>query len=158
MKYLAADAFAAGGAGGSSWGTRDEFRHTLDFAKAFHMKQIVSGCEAQGESSVGVSVRCDITYHGLRSDEVGLGPYGDSYWDFVVRNGKITSAVPTDGYIVNGFSAERWEPFQRWVTSTHPEDVPTLYPVPEPTNWDEFIRLWGKRTREWVAAVKAGSA
>ena len=127
-------------------------------AKAFHVKQIVSGCERQGESSDGVSVRCAYAYHALRSDEVGLGPYGDSYWDFVVRNGKISLAVPTVGYITNGFSAERWEPFQRWVTSTHPEDVPTLYAPGDFGISKEAIRLWDRRTREWVAAVKAGAA
>jgi hypothetical protein len=158
LKLLTADAVATGaGNSGNRWGSRDAFRQEVALAKAFHVRQIVSGCERQGESSDGVSVRCAYAYHALRSDEVGLGPYGDSYWDLVVRNGKITSAVPTVGYITNGFSAERWEPFQRWVTGTHPEDLPTLYPVGEFGISKETIRLWDRRTREWVAEEK-GSA
>ena len=127
-------------------------------ARAWHIKQKVTGCEDQGESDGGVTVHCTFDYHAFRSDEVGLGPYTDNYWDLVVRNGKITSVAGAWAYITNGFSSERWEPFQRWVTSAHPEDLQVMYPVGDFGITKESIRLWDRRLREWVAAVKAGSA
>ena len=84
------------------------------------------------------------TTTNFRSDEVGLGPYTDNYWDLVVRNGKITSVAGARAYITNGSSAERWEPFQRWVASTHPEDLQTMYPVGELRITEEAIRLWDR--------------
>jgi ketosteroid isomerase-like protein len=159
LKYLAKEGIATGsGITGLSWGTRQEFGREVAMAKAQRQTQIVTGCEEQGESSDGVAVQCAFDHHEFRSQEVGLGPYLDNYWDLVVRNGKITSAVSTRAYITNGSSAQRWEPFQRWVTSAHPEDLQTMYPVGEFGITKEAIRLWDRRIREWVAAVKAGAA
>ncbi len=132
LKYLTAEGIATGsGITGLSWGTRQEFRREVAMAKAQRQTQTVTGCEEQGESSDGVAVQCAFDHHEFRSQEVGLGPYLDNYWDLVVQDGKITSAVSTRAYITNGSSAERWEPFQRWVTSAHPEDLQTMYPVGE---------------------------
>jgi ketosteroid isomerase-like protein len=159
LRYLSEDGITTGSGNTSlSWGTRDEFRKEVSMAKARRIKQAVTGCEEQGESGDGVAVQCAFDFHAFRSDEVGLGPYTDNYWDFVVRNGKITSAVSTWAYITNGFSAERWEPFQRWVASAHPADLPTMYPDAEFEIVKETIPLWERRLREWVAAVKAGDA
>ena len=159
LKYLTAEGIATGsGITGLSWGTREEFRREVAMAKAQRQTQTVTGCEEQGESGDGVAVQCAFDHHEFRSQEVGLGPYLDNYWDLVVRNGKIISAVSTRAFITNGSSAERWEPFQRWVTSVHPEDLQTMYPVGEFGITKESIRLWDRRIREWVAAVKAGAA
>ena len=92
----------------------------------------------------------------FRSDEIGRGPYSDNYWDIVVSDGKITSAVPTWAYLTNGSSAEMWVPFQAWVASTHPEDLQTMYPG-EPVPTEESMRLWDERTGEWAEEVKASS-
>ena len=159
LKYLGAEGIATGSGDTSlSWGTRAEFRREVSMAKARRIKETVTGCEEQGVSGEGVAVQCAFDFHGFRSDEVGLGPYTDNDWDFVVEDGKITSAVSTWAYITNGFSAERWEPFQRWVTSAHPEDLQTMYPVGEFGITKAAIGLWERRLREWVAEVKAGAA
>jgi hypothetical protein len=60
-------------------------------------------------------------------------------------------------FLTNGSSAEMWQPFQAWVTSTHPEDLQTLYPVGDPVPTEETIRLWDERTREWAEEVNASS-
>ena len=86
LKYLAKEGIATGsGITGLSWGTREEFRREVSMAKAQRQKQTVTGCEEQGESSDGVAVQCAFDHHEFRSDEVGLGPYTDNYWDLVVR-------------------------------------------------------------------------
>ena len=123
-------------------------------AKALHIEQTPPTCEQQGSSAEGTTVRCAFDYHAFRSDEIGRGPFTDNYWDLIVRDGKVTSAVSTWAYLTNGFSAQMWEPFQAWVTSAHPEDVQTLYPVGDPPITDEGIRLWEQRLREWAATVK----
>jgi len=161
LKYLSEDGVVTGsGTTGIPWGSRDEFRKEVAMAKARRIKQHVIGCDEQGTSGAGVAVQCAFEFDGFRSDEVGLGPYTDNTWDFVVRNGKISSAVATWAYITNGFSAERWEPFRRWVASAHPEEMSTMYAaddggfgIDKPS-----IGLWERRLKEWVAAVKAGTA
>jgi hypothetical protein len=158
LKYLANVGIATGsGITGRSWGTREDFRREVLLAKAQRQKHIVTGCEEQGESSDGVAVQCAFDHHEFRSDEVGLGPYTDNYWNFVVEDGKITSAVSTRAFITNGSSAERWEPFQRWVTSAYPEDAAVMYGV-EFRITKEAVRLWERHVREFAAAEKAGTA
>ena len=69
-------------------------------------KQTITGCAQQGESPGGVTVRCTFDLHMLGSDQLGLGPFGDNYWDLTIRDGKIISGwmwAPSD---INGF-AER---------------------------------------------------
>ena len=64
--------------------------------------------------------------------------------------------MATWDYIRNGVSSEMWAPFQAWVTSTHPEDVPVMYSVAGQIT-DEAIRLWDERLSEWAATVNSGS-
>jgi hypothetical protein len=111
----------------------------VSLADAQHFFVSVFGCVQQGVSGTGVAVRCAFDYHLFRSDEIGRGPYTDNYWDIVVSDGKITSAVQTQAYLTNGSSAEMWQPFQAWVTSTHPEDSSPA--VGDPTT-EEAMRLW----------------
>jgi hypothetical protein len=117
-------------------------------------------CEAQGESAKGTTVHCTFDYHVHRSDEIaGRGPYsGNSYSDIVVRDGKITSAAATWDVFGSGSSNEMWTPLQAWVTRTHPEDLLIMYPVGDPDITDEYIRVWDQNTREFAAAVNAGTA
>jgi hypothetical protein len=125
--------------------------------RARHIEQKPPTCEQQGNSVEGTTVRCAFDFHAFRSDEIGRGPFRDNYWELVVRDGKITSAVSTWTFLTNGFSAQMWQPFQTWVTSTHPADLQTMYPVGDPPITKQAIRLWEQRLREWAAAVKASS-
>jgi hypothetical protein len=155
LKYLSKEGIATGsGHTALKWGSPDEFRSEVAMAKARHIEQTPPTCEQQGNSDEGTTVRCAFDYHAFRSDEIGRGPFRDNYWELVVRDGKVTSAVSTWSYITNGFSAQMWEPFQAWVTSAHPEDLQTLYPVGDPPITEQGIRLWERRLREWAATVK----
>ena len=75
LKLLTEDTIVSGSGWPGGWGSRERFRSELAYMKAQGVKQIVNGCEEQGESGDGVSVRCAFDYHVFRSDEVGLGPY-----------------------------------------------------------------------------------
>jgi hypothetical protein len=157
LTYLTQDAIATGAGYTGTWGSPDAFRSHVSLAQGMHIYQTVTGCENQGESGDGVAVRCAFDFHELRSDEIGRGPYTGSSWDLVVSDGKITYAWVTWVFLTNGSSAEMWQPFQAWVTSTHPEDLQTLYPVGDPVPTEETIRLWDERTREWAEEVNASS-
>jgi hypothetical protein len=161
LTFLTEDALADGMGWPGGWGSADAFRQEATFLAAQKFELLVKGCEKQDVSKPGVSLRCDVDYHAIRSRELGRGPFTGAQWDIVVEDGMITSSVPTWPYITNGFSAQMWEPFQRWVASAHPQDVVVMYDpaAASPGQMtDEAIRLWEQRTREWVADVKAGRA
>jgi hypothetical protein len=159
LGYLTDDAVASWqGYPGASWGSPELFRLELSVLDAHRVELIVTGCESQGEAADGTNVRCAFDLHLYGSNLIGRGPYGDNYWDFVVRDGQITSAAGTFPYFANGLSNEMWSPLQTWMTSTHPEDLRIMYPVGDPEDIEEFIRVWEERTREYAAAVKAGRA
>jgi hypothetical protein len=149
LTYLTEEAFA------DHWQDEDTFRMELAFHRATGSKQMVRGCKEQDDSADSTTVRCAFAYHDFYSDEIGRGPFTDSYWDVVVRDGKVTSAVVNGNVFTNGFSNEMWTPFQVWVTSTHPEDVPVMYMGGGWAITEESIPLWEQRLREWVEWVKA---
>jgi hypothetical protein len=159
LTYLTEDALATGAGGaGISWGTRDGFRLDVALSEAQGLRQMVTGCDKQGVSAAGTAVRCDFDLlHAFRSEEIGRGPFTDNYWDLVVRDGKITSAVSIWAYLKNGFSAEMWAPFKAWVASTHPLDVQVMYLGGTAAVTEESIALWEQRLWEWVESVKASS-
>ena len=155
LTYLTEDS-TGGGYTNTLWASPETFRLDVAMAKAQHIEEMFTGCAEQGDSAAGTTVRCTFDMHAYSSDDVGRGPYGDNYWDLVVRNGKITSALATWAYITNGVSTEMWQPFQAWVASTHPEDVQVMYSVTGQIT-EEAIRLWDERLTEWAATVNSGS-
>ncbi len=117
----------------------------------------LDSCE--GSSSDGASyVSCAFDYHGLRSDEIGRGPFSGSTFDFTVRNGKIVSGSMNSD--TTTFSTQMWEPFERWVSKTFPADAAVMYT--DSTHSDfrltpESIRLWDEHTRGYVKHVLAAA-
>jgi hypothetical protein len=140
------------------WESPDDFRLEAALREAQGRKYIVTDCEPQGDSADGTAVRCSFDLHAIRSDEIGRGPYTDNSWEFVVSDGKITSAAETWAFIQNGFSAEMWQPFQAWVARTHPVDLQAMYVGGTGAVTEESVALWEEYTKEWVAEVNAGSA
>jgi len=159
LTYLTNDAIAKGIAEG--WDTPVEFRLGLAHYRAQGYKQTVNDCEQVGNSESGVSLVCAFDMHGIKSDEIGLGPYIDNYWNLTVRDGRIDSAYQRMAYLSNGFSKQMWEPFAAWVRVEHPDDIVAMYTdesqemqrVTEDSN-----RLWERRTAEYVAAVTQNPA
>jgi hypothetical protein len=158
LKVLSNEAIVDGqGWPAGGWGSREAFRSELSLLAAIGFKQIVTGCEEQPAAPPSATVHCDFDVHAIRSNEIGFGPYTGNSWDFVVRDGKIASVASNWGYLTNGFSQEIWEPFRAWVTSAHPDDVEVMYRPGGAVMTDESIRLWEKRSREWVKVVKASA-
>jgi hypothetical protein len=143
LTYLTDDAVAA------EWGNEEEFRLWLSFFDAVGTKTLNIACEQHGDSASGIVVRCTYDDHMFRSDQMGLGPYSGNYWDLTILDGTIVSAS-MDFEGTNEFSAQIWEPFRRWVTTEHPDDIAVMY---DGSGWrisEESIPLWDQHTREYV--------
>ena len=150
ISYLSDDADLSGL--DSPGGTR-EFRLLISFLEAQGYKQMLDSCEETGSSASGTEVRCTFDFHGIRSDEIGLGPYSGSYFDLTVRDGEIVQASKT--WAIGEFSPQMWEPFAEWVSTTYPEDGAVMYNS-NYTNFrlsEESIRLWERHSREYVEEV-----
>jgi hypothetical protein len=134
--------------------TPEEFRLELAIFQAMRYRHTITGCEEVGESPSGVAVRCTFDMHAFGSDEVGLGPYTDNYWDLIVRDGRLTAAVSSWAVATNGFSAERWEPFAEWVVANYPDEVLALYTDDRQVqfvNSEETVLRLHQRVDEFVA-------
>jgi hypothetical protein len=147
MTYLADDAIIA------SLSAQDDPRLLLSWLEATGYQQILHSCEGVG-SSASSSVRCTFDFNGLRSREIGRGPFGGSSFDLVVRDGKIVQA--SQNWEIEKFSPQVWEPFASWVSTAHPNDAAVMYLDESHSNvrlTRESIRLWELRTREYVEEV-----
>jgi hypothetical protein len=144
--YLADDATIA------SMGAQDDLRLLISYLKATGYEQILGPCEGLGTSSSG-SIRCPFDFHALRSGEIGRGPFVGSSFDLVVRDGKIVHAA--QGWEIEKFSPQMWEPFAGWVSKAHPKDAAVMYTdgCCNVRLTRESIRLWELRTREYVEEV-----
>jgi hypothetical protein len=145
--YLAEDATIASMTG------RDDLRLLISYLEATGYQQILDSCEGVSNSASG-SVRCTFDFHALRSGEIGRGPFGGSSFDLVVHDGKIIRA--TQGWEIEKFSPQMWEPFAGWVSTAHPKDAAVMYTDESHSNvrlTEESIRLWDARTREYVEEV-----
>ena len=138
-------------------GTRD-FRLLMRFWEVTGFEHILDSCVETSSLPSGTVVRCTYDFHGLRSDEIGRGPYSGNYDEITVRDGEI---VDMSSYFeISKFSPQMWDPFVGWVLTNYPEDVAVMYEsgLHEPRLTRESIRLWERHTREYVKAVKEGTA
>jgi hypothetical protein len=146
--YLADDATIA------SMGGQDDPRLLISWLEATGYRQILHSCEQLGSSASG-SIRCRFDFHALRSGEIGRGPFGGSSFDLVVRDGKIVQV--SQGWEIEKFSPQVWEPFARWVAQAHPKDTAVMY-LDETHSGvllsEESIRLWERHTQGYVDEVK----
>ena len=153
ISYLAADAdlseFIEGGVEG--------LRPSIRFDEATGFQRLFDSCVATVPTPTGMSVRCPYDFHGIRSEEIGLGPYSGSWLNIEVEDGQIVSVSDEIVFMSNGFSAQMWEPFAVWIGRTYPDDGAIMY-----ENWpsigmaqytEESIELWEERSIEYVAVV-----
>ncbi len=133
-------------------------RRMMAWDEAVGYEQTVHGCNETGSSSFGTTVRCMIDYQSLRSGELGLGPFGSSFFDITVADGKIVKASM---YLdIEQFSPQVWEPFATWVSTTHPKNAATMYEDSSLSNMvltPKSIGLWERRTAEYVQHVLEGT-
>jgi hypothetical protein len=125
-----------------------------DEATGFQL--LLDSCMETSSGAARTTVRCDYDYHAIRSEERGLGPYSESWLDFIVVDGKIASVSDHLEFESNGFSSEVWEPFAAWVAANHPDDVLAMYGDSSQTSLeitDESVALWEQRSLEYVEDV-----
>jgi hypothetical protein len=147
--YLSDDALA-------SLGGLERLGRQFAWDEASGFEIIVTSCEPSPTHASGIKVVCSYDFHGIRSDEMGLGPFGGSQVTFLIRDGMIVTVAGSVETTDNGFSTQVWEPFAAWVLATHPEDVPIMYSDSSQSDYrvtDESIRLWDQRTRDYVQHV-----
>jgi hypothetical protein len=152
--------YLAGAADISGFGVEDprEFRLLIAFDEATGLEVIPASCEETGTSPSSTYLRCAFDFHGIRSEEIGRGPYGGSYIDITVGNGQIIRAAPF--LDIRKFGPQMWDPFAEWVSTNYPKDVAAMY-VGDFSDYrltPESIRLWEQHSREYVQAVKQGTA
>lgn len=147
--YLADDATIA------SMGADDDVQLLLSLLEAEGYKQILGSCNELVSGSFGIELRCPFHFHAIRSDEIGRGPFSGSYFDLMVRDGKV--AQVEQQWAIEEFGPQMWEPFAKWVSKAHPRDVAVMYIDEGQSNvrlTRESIRLWGLRTQEYVEEVE----
>ncbi|MGH8957261.1 MAG: hypothetical protein ACRDVK_01165 [Acidimicrobiia bacterium] len=140
--YLAPAALADVG------GSLENLRLELAFYESHEFKWILEPCTEQNTNPSGTVVRCSYSAHGIRSDEIGRGPFGNNWFLVSVRDGKIGRILDQFSYSSNGFSDEMWEPFADWVTENYPDDVAVMYTdsfQETPQYTEESIALWEQR-------------
>jgi len=87
IAYLADDADLSGLEGGTQ-----KLPSLLSLLEAQGYKQMLTSCDGSGSTASGTDVVCTFDFHGIRSDEIGLGPYSGSSFDLTVRDGEIVRA------------------------------------------------------------------
>ena len=150
--YLADDAVT------TDWPSPEELRADLSWNEAVGWTELRSPCQKSGRDGATVELTCDYEVHALGSDELGRGPFGDSYWSLHVRDGQIVYASPQFPFEANGFSAEMWEPFLAFVDASYPGDADVMYNDnrSEPAVTPESLQLWEQHVSDYVASETAG--
>ena len=145
--------YLAPGARIASMTGQDDLRLLISYLEATGYEQILDSCEGVSDrpDSASGKIRCTFDFHGLRSGEVGRGPFGGSSFDLIVHDGKIVEA--RQDWEIEKFSPQMWEPFAGWVTTAHPKDAAVMYTDETHSNvrlTEESVRLWGKHSLEYV--------
>ena len=155
MTYVADDADLTG-MDGFPEATSESLSMLTSFLEAFRWDQTITSCEALPGAIAGDTVVvCEFEWHGLRSDEIGQGPFGDSEFVVTVRDAEIVEAAWY--WNIQKFSGQMWDPFAAWVSETYPNDVELMYQDGQ-TNFrlgPGSIRLWDHHGREYVNDVLA---
>ncbi len=168
MSYVAADADLGGLIESPAPANEKGLSLELALLRAQRLQLTIKSCQAASFGSA-TSVVCGIDFNAIASDVLGLGPFTGSTFVFTVRDGEIVKAAGNPN--LDEFSVQMRAPFAEWVYATYPGDFHVMYktgryvaPFPEgfkqvwgrPTA--ESIRLWEQHTREYVKAVRQGTA
>lgn len=152
MTYLTDDAIA------EAFESPETMRLELNLYEAQPYTVTILDCEQHDETAAGIIVRCPYEFHFIRSDEIGVGPFGDNYWDLTVRDGKIVMAVDNLPFMTNGMNTEIWTPFANWVSAEYPEDAAVMFTdgLSSAVYSEESAQLWAQRAQDFVQAVLTG--
>jgi hypothetical protein len=121
-------------------------------------QQTITSCQAGSLVSSDTTVICAFDFHGIRSDEIGRGPFSGSTFTITVTDGAISRASME--WDTQKFSPQMWEPFADWVISTYPRDAVVMYTDGTLSDFrltQKSIRLWELRSKEYVREVQRGN-
>jgi hypothetical protein len=139
-------------AGGDGWRAENRWFEAVGFTLQ------PESCEEGATTFAGVHVDCPFAYQSLGSQDLGVGPFGDNIYSFIVEDGKIISSDLQLEYESNGFSKQVWEPFAAWVSEQHPQDAAVMYVdwpgMTQQAYSDKAIELWHARTLEYVESQR----
>lgn len=130
---------------------------TLRLLEAQGFQAELFDCHPVSTSNARTVLSCPIEFHILRSNEIGIGPFGGSAFALTVVDNRITRAS-LNLQVIKEFSPTMWEPFAAWLLATYPEDVALMYTDASQSLealTEESIALWEQRTREYVASFDA---
>lgn len=153
-------AFAAGDvnqaasylAPGPQW---QEFRSEMREKGAWRREYFFEPCqETPGSSALGASFECTFAYDVLRSDELGLEPFGNNLVTLTVQGDDITFARVFYDYTDNG-QGDLFAAIGAWVQKNHPGDWAFMentegYTKAEMRRWQQ---LWDQYSRDYVDAM-----
>jgi hypothetical protein len=117
----------------------------------------IQPCETMSSSEAGTRVACPFSYYLLRSEELGLEPFEGNEFTVFVVDGKVVSGDIYQDWFNNGQS-DLFEEIGAWVRANHPGDWAAMNIDGGGTPAEERrgLRLWEKRTQEYVDAQTAG--
>ena len=129
------------------------WRRVMSRNQAWDIDFMFEPCRQTTTNSVGSGVICFFSFHALRSQEVGRGPFEDATFTvWVDENGDVFDADPTWNHEYNGL-AQHFEAVHTWVATKHPEDKAFLWTdedeVPA-ADWERWTTLWQKYLAEYV--------
>lgn len=127
-----------------------DWRARMRREDAWSMRYVVDNCTEIGGSDYGTNVVCPFAYYALGSDELGMAPFGNNNFSLVVRDGEVRSFQPSYNGQGNG-DAEHYTAFAEWDQANHPGEWSFLGDD-TPTRMSHWVRLWQRRTAEFVAA------
>ena len=114
---------------------------------------VIEPCETAFTSDAGTRVSCPFSYYLLRSEELGLEPFGNNEFSILVADGKVVSGEIRQDWFNNGQS-DLLEAFGAWVRENHPGDWAVMNSEQDgsPADQGRSDRLWEQYTQEYVEA------
>lgn len=139
---------------GSLPGNR-KWRELVALYEAWSSWHDVQPCQETGSSDYGTNVVCPFDYHSLRSEQLGMAPFGENNVSVVVSEGRIRSFQVSYNSSDNG-EAELYRDIRAWVLDNHREEWSFLHGSPSAAETPRWIRLWQLRTEQYVDASGGG--
>jgi hypothetical protein len=165
MTYVADDANLRGLIDPPVPANKKSLSRMLALFEVVDYQQTITSCHATPLSS-GTHVVCGFAFTTIDAVELGRGPFTGSTFVFIVRDGMIV--IATGNWNLDQYASQVRAPFAEWLAATYPRDFEVMYGSipPRPAGFgqvhyrltEESIRLFRLRTREYVKAVKQGTA
>jgi hypothetical protein len=128
----------------------------FDRNEAWSIEHDVQRCDAIRGTDFGTTVVCPFDYHAYRSEELGLGPFGNNSVTLVLDDGKVRSFQTAYNWRGNG-DHELYGQIEAWMRENHSGEWKFLdSPDVRPAEMPRWIRLWQQRTQQYADAMTAG--